>query len=290
MPRGIFLLVHDEITGPEIKNTFFENPVQLKQDFISKLYMSHAGFESSSHIAIKFENYRSVSCFTGNLDRRTQKEGIFGVIFEENEEIDNLDLFLQRNLYEIIDNPDTQKMEEIYSNQLLNYLKLVNLFKQVEIENIFDVSIVSGNHEFKYCPVKIGDDQLSTSEMREIYQKIIQNEKIEQIEYLKLEMEDSDNCFLVVKYEKLSKNIENIVLTLKSYIQNYYYYSLEILTLLLLPSVVKIMPLNLNLSKKYPEKNKSVFQNLKKAENYNQTFNEIILDLLDRKIKLLPVL
>ncbi|MHA2184826.1 MAG: hypothetical protein ACXAAI_07475, partial [Promethearchaeota archaeon] len=71
MPRGLFLLIHDEIRGPEIKCSYYKNPVNLNNEFISKLYMSHAGFDSSSHIEIKFENYRSVSCFTGNLDRRT---------------------------------------------------------------------------------------------------------------------------------------------------------------------------------------------------------------------------
>jgi len=57
MPRGMFLLIHDEIRGPEIKCSFYTNPVNLNKEFISKLYMSHASFDSSSHIEIKFENY-----------------------------------------------------------------------------------------------------------------------------------------------------------------------------------------------------------------------------------------
>jgi len=71
MPEGVFLLTLDEITGPEIKCSFYENQINLNKEFISKLYMSHAGFDSSSHIKIKFENDRSVSCFIGNLDHRT---------------------------------------------------------------------------------------------------------------------------------------------------------------------------------------------------------------------------
>ena len=165
MPCGMFLLIHDEIMGPEIKCSFYTNPVDLNKEFISKLYMSHAGFDSSSHIEIKFENYCSVSCFTGNLDRRSQKEGILGIIFEEDEEFDNLDLFLQRNLYNAIDNPSKETMQEIFLKKLINYLELNNLFKKVEIESVPEIFIINGNEQYKSCLLKIGDNTTSISKM-----------------------------------------------------------------------------------------------------------------------------
>ncbi|MFX0077096.1 MAG: hypothetical protein ACFE96_16750, partial [Candidatus Hermodarchaeota archaeon] len=126
MPKGIFLLIHDEIRGPQIKCSYYTSPMSLPQEFISKLYMSHAGFKSSSHMEIKLGRYRSISCFTGNLDRRTQKEGILGILFEEGEDYENLDLFLQRNLYHAINKPDDQMMQDIFSEKLQNYLDLVD--------------------------------------------------------------------------------------------------------------------------------------------------------------------
>ena len=53
MPKGIFLLIHDELKGPQIKSSYYTSPMSLPQEFISKLYMSHAGFKSSSHMEIK---------------------------------------------------------------------------------------------------------------------------------------------------------------------------------------------------------------------------------------------
>ena len=73
-------------------------------------------------IEIKFDRYKSVSCFTGNLDRRSQKEGILGIIFEENEVFGNLDLFLIRNLNYISNNQNDQVMEEIYTHKFLRFL------------------------------------------------------------------------------------------------------------------------------------------------------------------------
>ena len=61
MPRGMFFLIHDEIKGPEIKCSYYSSPITIPQEFISKLYMTHAGFESSSHIDIKFGQYRIVN-------------------------------------------------------------------------------------------------------------------------------------------------------------------------------------------------------------------------------------
>ncbi|MFW9896436.1 MAG: hypothetical protein ACFFD7_11575 [Candidatus Thorarchaeota archaeon] len=284
MPRGMFLLIHDEIRGPEIKCSFFTNPVNLSKEFISKLYMSHAGFDSSSQIEIKFENYRSVSCFTGNLDRRSQKEGILGIIFEENEEFDNLDLFLQRNLYYIINNPSDETMQEIFSNKLLKYLELTNLIKKVEIEGISELYLINGNSEYKSNVLKIGETNLSIPEMTELYKKIIKNQIIPSYHHAKLNLEEFNNVFLILKSEQPIKTIMMLIPTLKYYLEKFYYYSLEILTLLLLPSVIKILPIKTIISKNSSNKTKSFLQDLQKSKNYQEEFNKVITNLIEGNV------
>lgn len=45
MPRGIFLLIHDEIRGPEIICFIYKNFVDLSKELILKLYMSHGNLK-----------------------------------------------------------------------------------------------------------------------------------------------------------------------------------------------------------------------------------------------------
>ncbi|MHA2397873.1 MAG: hypothetical protein ACXADU_03160 [Promethearchaeota archaeon] len=290
MPRGLFLLIHDEIRGPEIKCSYYKNPVNLNNEFISKLYMSHAGFDSSSHIEIKFENYRCISCFTGNLDRRTQKEGILGIIFEENEEFGNLDLFLQRNLYYAIDNPSNETMEDIFSNKLLNYLELNELFEKVEIEGVPELYLINGNSEYKYNLLKLGESSLSIPEIEDLYQKIMNNQIFPQYHYGKLNLGGEYNTFLVLKSDESIKTINALLSTIKSYLEKYYYYSLEILSLLVLPSVIKIVPGTIELSKKYTDKAKTLLQTLQKSKNYSEEFSTLISHLIEGNIHISPAL
>ncbi|MFX1380585.1 MAG: hypothetical protein ACFFA4_15980 [Promethearchaeota archaeon] len=290
MPEGIFLLIHDEIVGPEIKCAFYKNPVNLSKEFISKLYMSHAGFDSSSHIEIKFEKYRSVSCFTGNLARRSQKEGILGIIFDEDEEFDNLDFFLQRNLYDAIDNPTNKNLQEMFEKKLLNYLELSNLFGKVEIEGIPEIFIINGNGQYKSCLLKIGATNISISKMADLYQKIVKNLAISQYHYVKLNLDSDLDTYLVLKTSEPIKTIERIITTIKPYLENYNYYSLELLALLLLPAVIKIIPLNQVISKKGLDKSNTFLQSLQQARDYYKEFNNTISRLLEGVVYLAPSL
>jgi len=210
LPKGVFLLIHDEIKGPEIKCSYYTSPINLPQEFISKLYMSHAGFKSSSHLEIKLRHYRSVSCFTGNLDRRSQMEGILGVIFEENETFDNLDLFLQRNLIYAINNANNQTMKEIFSSKLLEYLELNKLIEKVEIENIEEIFFLQGDDKFKSSPLKIGEKLVSNSEMIDIYRKVMEQQDIPQYHYNKLDLKGQDNTFIIFKVNQHNSDIEKI--------------------------------------------------------------------------------
>jgi len=276
MPRGIFFLIHNEIRGPEIKCSYFTSPITLPQEFISKLYMSHASFESSHLIEIKFDHYKSVSCYTGSLDRRTQKEGILGIIFEENEEFKNLDLFLLRNLEYTSNNQDDKSMEEIFDSRLLSYLELLKILKTVEVEDIPEILIMTGDSEYRSCFLRLGDENIMNTELKEIYQKILEKQSITQYYYSKLKVEKLNNIYLTFKTNKSNQNFEKIISTINPYLERFFYYSLEILTLFLFPSVVRIVPYTTKLSKKYVNKNESVLRYLQNSENYSQEFTDLI--------------
>ncbi|MFX1278039.1 MAG: hypothetical protein ACFFA3_01385 [Promethearchaeota archaeon] len=290
MPEGMFLLIHDDIKGPEIRCSYYENQVNLQKEFISKLYMSHAGFDSSSHIEIKFENYRSVSCFTGHLSRKTQKEGILGIIFEENEDYDNIDLFLQRNLNKVIDNPNDQIIKSIFSSELLNYIKLNDLFHKIEIENVPEIYLVIGNSEYKYNNLKIGKSTISIPEMNKLYQKFLSKQSIIPYFCQELDLGEVNKTFLVLKSEEPQETINMLIKTIKSYLERFYYYSLEIFALLFLPSVVKILPTKSKFSETHSVKDKSLLQSLKESNNYQEDFNKIVLNLIKGNVYISPLL
>lgn len=290
MPLGMFLVIHDEVMGPEVKCSYFNIPINLSKELISKLYMSHAGFESSSHIEIKFENFRSISCFTGNLDRRSQKEGILGIIFGEEEEFDNLDPFLQRNLYKVIENPNNETLQMIFSHDLLNYLALTAIFKKVEIEGIQEIFIITGNEEYKSSLLKISDENASILDMAELYNKIKENQKLARYQYVKLNVKSKNEIYLVLKGDNSNKSIEKIVNGIKPYLEKSLHYCLEIIILSLFPSVVKISPFKLNISKDKIDKFKTVLQSLQQSKNYYSEFNRMVSDLIKGEIHLLPSL
>ena len=283
----MFLVIHDELMGPEVKCSYFTEPVNLTKEFISKLYMSHAGFESSSHIEIKFENFRSVSCFTGNLDRRSQKEGIFGIIFEEKEEFDNLDPFLHRNLYKVIENPSNELLQTIYSQKLLNYLELTTLFQKVELEGIQEIFIIMGNEDYKSNLLKVSDSNVSILEMTELYKKMVKNQKIPHYQYIRLN-QDSENIYVVLKINADNKSIDEGMEVIKSYLEKSLDYCLEIITLLLMPSVIRISPFMPSISKDKGDKYKTVLQSLQQSKDYYSTFNKIFSDLIRGNLYIIP--
>ena len=289
MPAGLFLVVHDEIKGPKIKCSYFKNPVELPQEFISKLYMSHAGFESSSNIEIKFDRYRSVSNFTGSLDRRTQKEGILGILFEEYEKFENLELFLQRNLSYAIDNPDDQTMEDIFSNKLLHYLKLIQIFNKVEIERIPEIFIIQGDKIFNSFSLKIAEKQVSNIEMSELFEKIIKKENISPYQSILLKSDGKNKNFLILKFDRTNPDTEKIILTMEPYLKRFYGYSMELITIFFLASELGIVPLKTKLFKTYSDKKKSVLQILQASSNYSEKFNEIISLIINGDLYLTPI-
>jgi hypothetical protein len=290
MPKGMFLLIHDEIKGPQIKCSYFTTPIPLPQEFISKLYMSHAGFQSTSHLEIKFGRYSCVSCFTGDLDRTTKKEGILGILFEEDEDFENLDLFLNRSLYQAISKPDDQMIEIMFSRNLKNYLQLLNFFEKVEIEKVEGIFLLTGRDFFRSVLFKTGDMIFSDAKMNEIYQLMVDNQIIPHYYYTDLNLNNGDNVFLAFKAEKKSSNIRKILPVLKWYLEKYVYYAPEILSLFLFPSLIKVKSITSDSLKKSVADDRILLRYLKKSENYNKAFHSTIAKVISGRYYISPEL
>ncbi|MEJ2293628.1 MAG: hypothetical protein P8Y23_02555, partial [Candidatus Lokiarchaeota archaeon] len=191
-----------------------------------------------------------------------------------------------RNLIYALGDPNNQTMKDIFSNKLLEYLELNRIMEKVEIENIKEIFILQGNDKFKSCPLKLGEMLVSNSEMIDIYRKIIEKQEIPQYHYCTLDIRGKDNFFVIFKVQKSNSDIDGILLSIKPYLEKYHFYSLEILALFLLPSVLGITSINPKLSKIYPDNRMSILHKLKKSNNYAKEFNDIISYLIKGEILL----
>jgi len=91
--------------------------------------------------------------------------------------------------------------------------------------------------------------------------------------YIKLDLEGRDHTFLIVKTARSNPNIDKILKSLKPYLEKFYYYSLEILTL-------KMKSSKSGMTKEIIDEKKSVLQNLKNSENYSKELNNYISKLI----------
>ena len=288
MPRGIFFLTHDEIKGPIIKASYFKTPFELPQEFIQKLYMSHSGFESASYLEMKFNHHRVVSFFTGHLARRSKSESIIGVVFDDNEKVDNLELFMKRTLETGLTERTNQTMKEIFSKNLLKFLYLNQFFDLFEIENISEILIIKGKKEFESCLLNIGDKKISNTEIGAIYLKMLESEEIPKIKYMRLKINTEDNIFLVFKLARSSKSFEKIMDVLASYLENFFEYALELMALFLLPNMIKVNPLKSQLYKRYPD-DQTLIQILRNSKDYDEEFNNILSSIVKNDLFIAPL-
>ena len=241
-------------------------------------------------IVLKFKSYRSISCFTGSKDRRTKKEGILGIILDENESIFNVELFLSRNLSYAIDNPSDNIMESIYKDKLLHYIELANIFNEIEIEKIPEIFIIQGNNEdFTSYLLKIALNMHSI-DISEIYKKILKKQDIKPYYYELLSYDNEKFVYLIVKILKFNEITNKILESIKNYLRKDYNFSLELLTLLLLPSEIGIIPLKTSYVKKYPKKEQSVLETLQKSTDYVSEFNSLIESMKNGDIYFYPIL
>jgi hypothetical protein len=288
MPRGIFLLGYNETKIPEIKCFYYKVPLNLPSDLIFKLYtLINASFNASSLLEMKYDHYRIIACFSGQNTPEPCDEGVLGIILEEHEIIENLELFLRRNLSYSILHPTDPAMEEIFKIRLLNFINLNNIFTtRFEIENIPEILIINGDTEYKSNLLRIGEMQVSNTELEAIYKKMINNQEVSQFSYCKLDLSAPNITYLLMKYEKYNPNIDKILSIMKPYIERYFYYSLEIIALFLLAPVLTLTCLHPESDPDPFDSNKSLVQILRKSKNYNYDFNNLIPLILNNEIYL----
>ena len=116
--------------------------------------------------------------------------------------------------------------------------------------------------------------------MFEIYKKVMKAQEIPLYYYVKLDLEGNDNTFLIFKAARSNPNLDKILKSLKPYLEKFYYYSLEILTLFLFPSLIKMKSSKSGMTKEILDEKKSVLENLKNSENYSKEFNNYIVKLI----------
>lgn len=275
MPEGIFFLMNDRKREPEIKCSYFNHMMDIPPEFVSKLYAAHANFGFPSFLQMKFDHYRVLSYSTGHLLNQTQREGIIGLILEEEEKIGNLELFVRRNLNLTLNRPDNQIMQEIFK-QCRNYLNLDQLFEKVKFENISEIIIVSGTDKFKSNLLRLGKLTLLNSEITSIYEAIMKKEAHPHFQYTQLNVDPPNKVFLILTGQKSEQTIDQIISAIKPFLEKFFYYSLEIFAMFLLTPNIKIVPSKSNQINDAFHKNKSVLNLLQETSNYYETFDKMI--------------
>jgi len=179
-------------------------------------------------------------------------------------------------------------MEVIFSDKLKNYLKLIDFLEKVEVEDILDLFIITGGNAYKSCLLKIGEKQVSNSEMIDIFQKMLKAQEIPFFYNVRLDLEGNDNTFLIIKTARSNPNMNKILKSLKPYLEKFYFYSLEILTLFLFPSLIKMKPSKSSMTKEIIDEEISVLKNLKNSKNYSKEFNSYISKLIKGSFYISP--
>ncbi|MHA1277987.1 MAG: hypothetical protein ACTSQI_21195 [Candidatus Helarchaeota archaeon] len=286
MPVGIFLIEYDEIVGAKIKSSYFKVSFEVSQEFVSLLYSSHAESIGPVYIEMMFSTYQTLSYSSNVFAGQNQNKYILGIVFDEHENLVNLELFLRRHLTTSFIENNAQNMEGIFQ-ELLKHLELGRYFEVFEIQNIPAIFVIRGTDEFEVCLLNIGV-KFSNLEIGTIYPQMLKGEQLPHLEYIRLNLEKGRKYFLVFQIEKYYKIISKMLLILATYLEYYFEYSLELLALFLLPSQLKLSPLKTQLYKKYPD-NKPLLQVLQKARNYQAEFNSIIESMMNSEVYPTPL-
>ncbi len=288
-PLGMFLITHNEILGPEIKQSYFTKQIEITKEFISQLYMSHAGFGHDFNLEMKFNQYKVISVFTGNMDRKTDSEGILAILFEDHESSENLELFLRRNLSDIIKNRVIGGIKQVFIQKLKNYLKLIDIFEKFKIENISEIFLITGDEKFKNCLLKLSYKKVSNTELSDIYEKIVNSKRIPNYQYYPLNLDKENNIYLLLKVLKSNDTIKKIIDFIIPYLELSFNYSLEILSMFFIPHLLNTKNVN-NFGKLTPPlKQKNVLNHLKDSDNYSYEFNSLIFKIINQSIYLEPI-
>jgi hypothetical protein len=179
-------------------------------------------------------------------------------------------------------------LEDIFSEKLQNYLDLIDFLDKVEVEDVQDIFIITGGEVFKSCLLRIGEKQVTNSEMIEIYHKIINEQEVPLYHHVKLDLGGKDKTYLIIKTIRSNSKIDRILDSMKPYLEMFYYYSLEIIILFLFPSLIKLKPSKSSFANEIVNENKSLLQNLKNSKNYGKEFNLFMSKVIQGSLCITP--
>ncbi len=279
MPQGMFLLIDDPVNGLEIKCEYSKNPIEIQPKFLATLFSSHAEIEKESFLEASYENFKIVSYAPRYIATRNTKAGVLGVILDYHETLNNLELFLRRNLLKILKKPDNETMIKIFEVNLQRYMLVNYIFDRIQIENIAEILIIKGNRNYQSTILWLGERELSKLDIAILYKRIQKKSKIPMIRYYKMKTILS-NIYLIVKCIRFENEIDKIFTTIVQYLKKNFNYSLEILALFLLAPIINLTSSKEELHRDIPDKKDSLLKVLLKSKDYSSDFNQLISSLV----------
>ncbi|MBD3228350.1 MAG: hypothetical protein GF329_09195 [Candidatus Lokiarchaeota archaeon] len=181
-------------------------------------------------------------------------------------------------------------MREIFTKRLKIYITLNRFYDEVKIQNIEEIMILQGNAEFQSFIIRLGINKISNLEMKINYQKLLKSQELKDYAYLKLDLPENSNIYFVIRMDRYFKEIKGLLTIIKPYLEKYFEYSLEIITLFFLPAITELGIYDINDDiKKHKRTSRSIIQELQKSKKYSKEFNKIINNLIEGRIYVTPI-
>ncbi len=279
MPIGIFLINHHETRGPEIKLSYFKRNIHLPQEFITQLYMAHAGLSKNDNIEMNFQENRVLSCFTGNKDRKLNEEGILGIIFEYKEDTREISLFMNRYMEYIINNQNEDTLKDIILSKLQIYQNLIKFFKSYKIQNIEEILLIGGNDTYTKTFLSNTEKNKNFSQLSQLFEKLVNNNKLNNYIHQNVGKMHGIDVYFLIKYQGAQKKIKEIFNFICPFIKKHLNYALEILLLIFTPHLITSQKMS-EYSDNKKKKKISILRKLGKRNRYRSAFLNILANII----------
>jgi hypothetical protein len=266
MPIGIFVIIHGEITGPVLSAGYYRRKVEISKELISKMYLSHAGFEANGVIELALPDYKILSCYTGDQARTSGKEGILALILETKEPSNNLELFLRQNIEQCIAVQSDSLLKKMLDVKLAQYCQLLTIFERTSIEYLDFFAVIQTSKESQQVLVKFGSEAISNENL---FHHFKPDNQISGDGYFLAPIGTvADTDYLVIVHSNSGKtaDIQPLVEQIASILKNNINYAWEIIAMVFFPQFITFQSLELLEILHLYNSHKSLSANLAKAK------------------------